>query len=218
MFIRLSDLFNNCVKLGLNGKNTWLLSDQDVSTFWLGQPKCTETDIKKSQICPILGESDKIWMPSLTSLPDPVVVYNLFSAIFSARYYLLLLSTFAIAFLCWRNCYYFFLYWIWLYFYFWCKYLWLSFSSVYHCENNSADIKKNIFIAIFCLSFYFIHLVNLVQSCGCEMLFKIMVSISKFYLRTFLITNGIVNILSNSNKYSNMDNLSVLYKIVAIIK
>ena len=29
---------------------------------------CTETDLKKSQICPIWGQSDPIWMPNLTSL------------------------------------------------------------------------------------------------------------------------------------------------------
>ena len=39
-----------------------------VSTFWLGEPKCTETDLKKSQICPILDQSDPIWMPNVTSL------------------------------------------------------------------------------------------------------------------------------------------------------
>ena len=27
-------------------------------TFWLGEPKCTETDPKKSQICPIWSPSD----------------------------------------------------------------------------------------------------------------------------------------------------------------
>ena len=34
-------------------------------TFWLGEPKCTETDLKKSQICPSWGQSDPIWMPTL---------------------------------------------------------------------------------------------------------------------------------------------------------
>ena len=34
------------------------------STFWLGEPKCTETDLKKSQISPIWGQSDPIWMPN----------------------------------------------------------------------------------------------------------------------------------------------------------
>ena len=37
----------------------------------LGEPKCTETDLKKSQICPIWGQSDTIWMPNLTSLVTP---------------------------------------------------------------------------------------------------------------------------------------------------
>ena len=30
--------------------------------------KCTESDLKKSQICPIWGQSDSIWMPNLTWL------------------------------------------------------------------------------------------------------------------------------------------------------
>ena len=34
----------------------------------LGEPKCTETDLKKSQICPFLGQSDLIWFPNLTAL------------------------------------------------------------------------------------------------------------------------------------------------------
>ena len=38
------------------------------STFWLGEPKCTETDLKKSQICPIWGQSDQIWKSNLTYL------------------------------------------------------------------------------------------------------------------------------------------------------
>ena len=38
------------------------------STFWLTEPKCTETDLKKSQICPIWGHSDPIWKANLTSL------------------------------------------------------------------------------------------------------------------------------------------------------
>ena len=33
-------------------------------TFWLAELKCIETDLKKSQICPICGQSD----PILTSL------------------------------------------------------------------------------------------------------------------------------------------------------
>ena len=38
------------------------------STFWLREPKCTETDLKKSQICPIWRNSDPIWISNLTSL------------------------------------------------------------------------------------------------------------------------------------------------------
>ena len=34
----------------------------------LGEPKSTETDLKKSQICPILGQSEQIWMPNFKSL------------------------------------------------------------------------------------------------------------------------------------------------------
>ena len=30
--------------------------------------KCNKTDFKNSQICPIWGQSDPIWMPNLTSL------------------------------------------------------------------------------------------------------------------------------------------------------
>ena len=36
--------------------------------FHLGEQKCSETDIKKSQVCPIWGQSDTIWMLNLTSL------------------------------------------------------------------------------------------------------------------------------------------------------
>ena len=39
------------------------------STFWLGEPKCTETDLKKSQMYPIWDQSDPIRMPNLTCLP-----------------------------------------------------------------------------------------------------------------------------------------------------
>ena len=38
------------------------------STFCLGEPKCTEINLKKSQICPIRGQSEPIWIPNLTSL------------------------------------------------------------------------------------------------------------------------------------------------------
>ena len=35
----------------------------DFSTFWFGEPEFTETDLKKSQICPISveGQSEPIW-------------------------------------------------------------------------------------------------------------------------------------------------------------
>ena len=36
--------------------------------FKLADPKYTETDLKKSKICPIGGQSDRIWMQNLTSL------------------------------------------------------------------------------------------------------------------------------------------------------
>ena len=36
------------------------------------EPKCTETDLKKSHICPILGQDDPIWMPNLTARIDTV--------------------------------------------------------------------------------------------------------------------------------------------------
>ena len=37
-----------------NGTNLGLFKIS-FSTFWLGEPKCTEIDLKKSQICPIWG-------------------------------------------------------------------------------------------------------------------------------------------------------------------
>ena len=36
------------------------------SVTLIKESKCTETDLKKSQICPIWGQSDPIWMPHLT--------------------------------------------------------------------------------------------------------------------------------------------------------
>ena len=45
-----------CIQIGSdwppNGTNVGLFKIS-FSTFWLGDPKCTETDLKKSQICPI---------------------------------------------------------------------------------------------------------------------------------------------------------------------
>ena len=32
------------------------------STFWLDEPKCTESDLKNSRICPIWGQSDPFWV------------------------------------------------------------------------------------------------------------------------------------------------------------
>ena len=34
----------------------------------IAEAKCTETDLKKSQIFPIWGQSDPIWMPNSKSL------------------------------------------------------------------------------------------------------------------------------------------------------
>ena len=52
----------NWVTLASNGINVGLFKIS-FSTFWIAEPKCTETDLKKSQICPIWGQSDPIWMP-----------------------------------------------------------------------------------------------------------------------------------------------------------
>ena len=57
----------NWVRLAPNGTNLGLFKIS-FSTFWLGEPKCTETDLKKSQNCPIWGQSDSIWMTNLPSL------------------------------------------------------------------------------------------------------------------------------------------------------
>ena len=37
------------------------------STFWRPAPKCTETDLKMSQMCPIWGQSDPIQLQNQTS-------------------------------------------------------------------------------------------------------------------------------------------------------
>ena len=57
----------NWVRLAPNWTNLGLFKIS-FSTFWLGEPKCTETDLKKTQICPIWGQSDPIWMANLSSL------------------------------------------------------------------------------------------------------------------------------------------------------
>ena len=46
----------------------WEFFKISFSTFWLAEPKCTETDLKKSQICRICGQSDPIWMANITLL------------------------------------------------------------------------------------------------------------------------------------------------------
>ena len=55
------------VRLAPNGTNLGLFKIS-FSTFWLAEPKCTETDLKKSQICRICGQSDPIWMANITPL------------------------------------------------------------------------------------------------------------------------------------------------------
>ena len=54
-------------RLAPNGTNLGLFKIS-FSTFWLAERKCTETDLKKSQICFIWGQSDPIRMPNYTSL------------------------------------------------------------------------------------------------------------------------------------------------------
>ena len=44
----MSDLGQNWTRLTLNGTNLGLFKII-FSTFWLGEPKCTETDLKKSR-------------------------------------------------------------------------------------------------------------------------------------------------------------------------
>ena len=57
------------LRLAPNGTNLGLFKIS-FSTFWLAEPKFTETDLKKPQICPNCVQSDAIWMPNLTSLGD----------------------------------------------------------------------------------------------------------------------------------------------------
>ena len=56
---KMAELAPNWVRLAPNGTNLGLLKIS-FSTFWRPAPKCTETDLKKSQICPIWGQSDQI--------------------------------------------------------------------------------------------------------------------------------------------------------------
>ena len=50
-----------------NGTNLGLFKIS-FSTCWRPAPKCTESDLKKSHICPIWGQSDPIWMANLKSV------------------------------------------------------------------------------------------------------------------------------------------------------
>ena len=55
------------VRLALKGTNLGLFKIS-FSIFWLAEPKCTETDLKKSQICPIWGDDVTQFGATLTSL------------------------------------------------------------------------------------------------------------------------------------------------------
>ena len=48
-------------------RQIWNILRSVFSTVWLAEPNCTETDLKKSQICPIWGQSDPICVPNFTS-------------------------------------------------------------------------------------------------------------------------------------------------------
>ena len=50
---------NILVRLSPNGINLGLFKIR-FSTFWLTEPKCTETDLKKSQSCTICRQSDQV--------------------------------------------------------------------------------------------------------------------------------------------------------------
>ena len=74
MLVKLLPSFTRGVKFDIhlcqiapNGKNLGLFKIS-FSTFWLAEPKCRKTDLIKSQIFPIWGQSDPIWMRNLTSL------------------------------------------------------------------------------------------------------------------------------------------------------
>ena len=64
----------NLVRLAPNATNLGLFKIS-FSTFWRTAPKCTETDLKKSQICPIWGQSDLILLPNMTSQDDTLVAF-----------------------------------------------------------------------------------------------------------------------------------------------
>ena len=51
---RRPDLAPKWVRLDPNGTNQGIFQIR-FSTFWLGEPKCTESDLKNPRICPICG-------------------------------------------------------------------------------------------------------------------------------------------------------------------
>ena len=53
------------VRLAPNGTNLGLFKIS-FCAFWLDEPKCTETDLKKSKICPILVQSNTRCVPKRT--------------------------------------------------------------------------------------------------------------------------------------------------------
>ena len=63
----MTGLAQNKVRMTTDGTNMGLLKIS-YSTVWLGELKFTETDLKKSHICPIWGQSDPLWMQNWTSL------------------------------------------------------------------------------------------------------------------------------------------------------
>ena len=64
---RMSNLDADWVWLTLNVTNLGLIKIS-VSTFWLAEQNCTDTDPKNSQISPIWDQSDQFWMINLSSL------------------------------------------------------------------------------------------------------------------------------------------------------
>ena len=59
---RLPDLAPKWVRLAPNGTNLGNFQIR-FSTFWRPAPKCTQSDLKNSRICPIWGQSDPISVP-----------------------------------------------------------------------------------------------------------------------------------------------------------
>ena len=61
------------VKFGIQIGSVWHQMGQNLDAKF-DEPNCTETDLKKSQICPIWGQSDPIRMANLPSLVPTRVV------------------------------------------------------------------------------------------------------------------------------------------------